>query len=61
MNSRQKRLLHLEIIMPGIRESDRGLIQKYFEDGDYIGLGDAMMNALDKVLIRDSHKREDDK
>ena len=58
MNNYQKQLIRLEIIMPGIRESDRGEIMKCYEYRDYIGMSDAVMNALDRIYGRSTDKIE---
>ena len=58
MNNYQKQLIRLETIMPGIRESDRGEIMKYYQDRDYLRLADVFMRALDKIYGRSTDKPE---
>ena len=58
MNDYQKQLIRLEIIMPGIRESDRGEIMKCYQYRDWIGLATAVMGALDKIYERSTDKLE---
>ena len=58
MTDYQKQLIRLEIIMPGIRDSDRGKIMKYYQDRDYIGLATTVMEALDKIYERSTDKPE---
>ena len=58
MNNYQKQLIRLETIMPGIRDSDRGEIMKYYQDRDYIGLADVFIEALDKIIGRSTDKIE---
>lgn len=58
MNDYQKQLIRLETIMPGIRESDRGKILKYYQDRDYIRLANVFIDALDKIYCRSPIRSE---
>jgi len=58
MNDYQKQLIRLEIIMPGIRDSDRGEIMKCYQYRDYLCLADVVMKALDKIYERSTDKLE---
>ena len=58
MNDYQKQLIRLEIIMPGIRDSDRGEIMKCYQYRDYHCLADVVMKALDKIYERSTDKLE---
>ena len=59
INERMKRLIRLEILMPGLRAMDLGMVDKAFTERDSAELGRVMMQALDAALNRNlfQHRR----